>query len=90
MDDSLPLALPSLSPRSPDTHKGTFGTVLVVAGSARYPGAVVLAALGAGRGGAGLTQLATPEGILPWIVPAVPFAIILPCPGKYFHSPAIR
>jgi NAD(P)H-hydrate epimerase len=41
----------------------------------------VLAALGAGRGGAGLVRLAVPERILPWVVPAVPFAIVLPGRG---------
>jgi NAD(P)H-hydrate epimerase len=75
-----PLALPSLPPRARDTHKGDYGTVLVVAGSRRYPGAAILAALGAGRAGAGLVQLALPESLVPLVVPAVPFATVLPCP----------
>jgi len=74
-----PLPLPVLPEREPDSHKGTFGSVLVVAGSRHYPGAVVLTALGAARSGAGLVRLALPRGIVPSVVPAVPFATVLPC-----------
>lgn len=42
------------------SHKGSFGRVLVVGGSARYPGAPVLAALGAVHGGAGVVSVARP------------------------------
>jgi NAD(P)H-hydrate epimerase len=52
-----------LPPRSPRAHKGTFGRVLVVAGSLDYAGAAVLAGLGAARAGAGLVTLATPESV---------------------------
>ena len=42
-------------PRRPrDSHKGTFGSVLAVAGSAFYRGAALLAAEGALRTGAGI------------------------------------
>ncbi|MER3456134.1 MAG: bifunctional ADP-dependent NAD(P)H-hydrate dehydratase/NAD(P)H-hydrate epimerase [candidate division GAL15 bacterium] len=54
-----------LPPRAPDTHKGTYGRVLMVAGSARFPGAPKLAALGALRCGAGLVRLLVPECIFP-------------------------
>lgn len=43
-----------------DFHKGMAGRVSVVAGSDRYPGAAVLAATGALRGGAGLITLHVP------------------------------
>ena len=50
----------SLLPARPvDGHKGTFGKVLVVAGSRRYIGAVALAAEAAYRSGAGLVTVAT-------------------------------
>jgi ADP-dependent NAD(P)H-hydrate dehydratase len=56
-------ALPVLSPRDPESNKGTFGRVLVVAGSRGMSGAAVLCAGGALRGGAGLVYLAVPEDV---------------------------
>ncbi len=75
------LPLPRLAARAADTHKGSYGTVLVVAGSRRYPGAAILAALGAGRAGAGLVQLALADGLVDSVLPAVPFATLLRCPA---------
>lgn len=57
---STPLALP-LRPSA--GHKGTFGHVLIVAGSRGMSGAAVLSARGALRGGAGLVTVAVPESI---------------------------
>ncbi len=53
----------NMLPRRPlDSNKGTYGKVMVVAGSAAYPGSAFLAASAAGRIGAGLVTLAvTPE-----------------------------
>ena len=79
MPDPGHLPVPVPPHRAQDTHKGSFGSVLVVAGSRRYPGAAVLTALGAGRAGAGLVRLAVPEPLLPVVVAATPFATVLPC-----------
>jgi len=51
----------TLPPVPPGAHKGTLGTVLVVAGSPGMAGAAAWAALGALRGGAGKVLVATPE-----------------------------
>lgn len=56
-------SLPRLPSRAKDSHKGTFGKVLIVAGSVGMSGATVLAGLGALRGGAGLVQIACPTAI---------------------------
>lgn len=56
-------ALPALPPRPQDGHKGTFGTVLVLAGSRGMSGAAVLCGSAALRGGAGLVRLAVPASI---------------------------
>ncbi|MEM9594171.1 MAG: NAD(P)H-hydrate dehydratase [Acidobacteriota bacterium] len=53
-----------VAPREDDAHKGSFGHVLLVGGRAGTSGAVVLAARGAVRGGAGLVTAAVPEPLL--------------------------
>ena len=54
-----------LPPRPLDSHKGTYGHALVVAGSRHYVGAAWLASQASVRTGAGLTTLASPEGVYP-------------------------
>ncbi len=58
----------SLPIRPRDAHKGTFGTVLMVLGSGNYPGAVLLAGMGAYRIGVGLVRIAVPQLIYPALV----------------------
>jgi NAD(P)H-hydrate epimerase len=53
-----------LAPRAADANKGSYGRVLVVAGSRGMSGAAILCAGAALRGGAGLVRLAVPDGIL--------------------------
>jgi NAD(P)H-hydrate epimerase len=53
--------------RAAESHKGTFGHLLLLAGSVGKTGAAVLAGQAALRGGAGLVTIATPEPALPVI-----------------------
>jgi hydroxyethylthiazole kinase-like uncharacterized protein yjeF len=61
-----------LPDRDPTAHKGTFGRLLVVAGSLEYAGATLLTGLGAARAGAGLVCLATPQSVGTQLLGAVP------------------
>ena len=53
----------NLPARPARSHKGTFGSLLIVAGSLEYAGAALLSGLGAIRAGVGLACLATPETV---------------------------
>ena len=67
-------------PRRPrDSHKGTFGSVLAVAGSAFYRGAALLAAEGALRTGAGIVTLASVEPVVSAAVTRLPECCLCPC-----------
>jgi NAD(P)H-hydrate epimerase len=57
-----------------DGHKGTFGWVLIAAGSSRYWGAAALAGRAAYRSGAGLVALAIPSLIRPSVATQLPEA----------------
>ena len=67
-------------PRRPrDSHKGTFGSVLAVAGSAFYRGAALLAAEGALRTGAGIVTLASVEPVVSAAAAHLPECCLCPC-----------
>jgi ADP-dependent NAD(P)H-hydrate dehydratase / NAD(P)H-hydrate epimerase len=63
LDDATAAAL--LPERPKRGHKGSFGKVLVIAGSLDYAGAALLVCRAAGRAGAGLVTLAVPESLQP-------------------------
>jgi len=65
-------SVPRLRPRPPESHKGTFGKLLVVAGSRGMSGAAVLCGSSGVRGGAGLVQVAVPGEILSIVAGANP------------------
>lgn len=56
-------ALPKIHPRKPDTHKGDYGNVLVLAGSRGMTGAACLCSSAALRAGAGIVTLGIPESL---------------------------
>jgi NAD(P)H-hydrate epimerase len=74
--------------RPDDSNKGTYGKVLVVAGSARYVGAAALAAGAAVRAGAGLVTLAVPATVQRAVAGASPEATYLPLPDDP-HGPGL-
>lgn len=73
--DETSLRLPD---RPADAHKGTFGRVLIIAGSRGMSGAAALAGLGALRGGAGLVYLAIPESIETIVASVEPSYLTIP------------
>lgn len=71
----------SVLPKRPlGANKGTFGRVLVVAGSINYIGAAYLACSGALRVGAGLVTLATPASLQPVLASKLTEVTYLPLP----------
>ena len=71
---------PHLAPRDPESHKGTFGHVLLAAGSRGLAGAATLAARGALRAGAGLVTVALPASLGSSVLVGLPEAMLLPLP----------
>lgn len=69
----------AIQPRPRDAHKGTFGSVLAVAGSASYRGAAALAVEGALRAGAGIVTLASVEPVLAAVAARLPECCLCPC-----------
>lgn len=59
-------------PRSPDSHKGTHGTIAIVTGSSQMAGAALMAAHGAVRSGAGKVFLRVPGATAPYCIGAQP------------------
>lgn len=67
-----------LAKRLPDTHKGDYGRVLIIAGSQGMTGAACLCAKAALHMGAGLVYLACPKGLLHTYECLVPEAVKIP------------
>ncbi len=69
-----------LPPRPAGGHKGTFGTVTVVAGSRGFTGAAYLASTASVRAGAGLVRLLVAEGVYPILAVKCTEAMATPLP----------
>lgn len=71
-----------LPDRPADGHKGTFGTALIVAGSAQYWGAPALSARAAMRSGSGLVAVAVPGQVRPIVAGQLPEATFPAVPDE--------
>lgn len=81
VDLATPESVAQMLPARPsDAHKGTFGKVLIVAGSTNYTGAPCLAAEAAYRSGAGLVTLAIAQAIYPVVASKLTEATFLVLP----------
>src|SRR5438093_1200731 len=69
-----------LPTRPRDGHKGTFGTVVVLAGSQGFTGAAYLASMGAARSGAGIVRLLVAQSIYPILAEKCTEVIVGPVP----------
>lgn len=81
-----------LPTRPRDSHKGTFGKAMIVAGSLNYTGAAYLAAAAAYRSGAGLVTVGAPQIIVPTLAGMLPEAtwILLPHDMGVLNEAAVK
>lgn len=81
-----------LEPLPATVNKYSRGSVLVVAGSARYPGAAMMAAKAAARAGAGYVAVAAPDAcanLIRMVLPSVP-VIAIPSDSRGSFGAAAR
>ncbi|MCC7117344.1 MAG: NAD(P)H-hydrate dehydratase [Anaerolineales bacterium] len=81
-----------LPKRTAASHKGTFGTAFVVAGSTAYTGAALLAGKAAYRIGAGLVTVATPAPVHGALAGHLPEAawVLLPHENGFISDQAVE
>lgn len=76
--------------RAPNTHKGTFGHALIVAGSYGKSGAAAMSGTGALRSGTGLVTVATPTPVLTVVAQYMPELMTEPLEATPEGSIAFR
>ncbi|HCZ05993.1 MAG TPA: bifunctional ADP-dependent NAD(P)H-hydrate dehydratase/NAD(P)H-hydrate epimerase [Thermotogae bacterium] len=79
-----------LPPRFDDSHKGTYGATLIIAGSKNYSGAPLLSAIGAAVTGVGLVYVAVPERMNTLITSYAPELIAIPVPGDHHTTKTLE
>ena len=72
--------------RPVDAHKGNFGKLLILAGSAGMTGAAYLSSLSAYRTGAGLVKLAVPRSCVSSLSQLIPEAVFAALPENEGHA----
>lgn len=82
--------LPELPQRKPDSHKGDYGRVLVIAGSPGMTGAAYLAGKAALRSGSGLVTVACPESLNPILEVKLTCVMTLPAAETVDHTFSVR
>ncbi|GIW48070.1 MAG: bifunctional NAD(P)H-hydrate repair enzyme Nnr [Deltaproteobacteria bacterium] len=75
-----------LKPRHPNTHKGTYGHLFILAGSPGKTGAATLTATGALRVGTGLVTVGVPESLNPIMEEKITEAMTEPIPETKDHT----
>jgi NAD(P)H-hydrate epimerase len=84
-------ALAELVPRRrPESHKGTYGHLLIVAGSVGKTGAAVMAAEAALRTGVGLVTVASAKSAIPMMATRLPEAMWEPLPETESGALSLR
>ncbi len=81
MPTPVPITGAALPKRAPETHKGDYGRVLIIAGSVGYTGAPTFAARAAVRSGAGLVFLGVPVPIYTVTAVKNDEAMVFPLPS---------
>ncbi|WP_299492673.1 NAD(P)H-hydrate dehydratase [Acaryochloris sp. IP29b_bin.137] len=66
--------------RHPNTHKYRQGHCLLIGGSQKYAGSILLTALAARATGGGMMTIAVPASLKPLVLQAVPEALVVACP----------
>lgn len=75
-------SLLSLVPKRPlNSHKGSFGRLVIIAGSDRFPGAAQIAAIAALRSGVGLCKVISTQSACQAISVSAKEATLFPCPA---------
>ncbi len=83
MNEMIRRSLTQLLDRDQDTHKGSCGHILIVAGSPGMTGAAFFAGMGALRCGAGLVCVAVPQSLNPVMEVKLSEALTLPLPETH-------
>lgn len=85
----IPTDLQRLAPRTASSHKGDFGTALLVGGSRGMAGAIALAGMAALRSGAGKVRVAVPDLCLETVAQWEPsyMTLGLDCDERGFIQP---